>query len=96
MLRCQLMHRIVSPRNTQDTGGGKNDEGDNTISFAEFLAGLEKTEVKTDPGFHLSQGLVATTLEENRRLMAEISATLPRVPSKSSSTKRPGSQGGKR
>ena len=75
--------RVVGPLGThpsapaQDTGGGRDDEGDNQISFSEYIAGLAKTETRTDPGFHFSQGVVATTKEENRKIIAEIEAVLP-------------------
>tara|TARA_B110001452_G_scaffold194785_1_gene164790 strand:- start:231 stop:920 length:690 start_codon:yes stop_codon:yes gene_type:complete len=55
-----------------DTGGVPGEEGDNAISFSEFLAGIAKTEDKSATAFHYSQGMVATTAEENRKLMAEI------------------------
>ena len=56
---------------SQNTGK-ESSEGDNTISFSEFLAGIAKTEDKSDVGFRYSQGMVATTGEENRKLVAEI------------------------
>ena len=37
------------------------------------LKGLGKTDDKVHPGYSLSQGMVATTLEENRRLLVEVS-----------------------
>ena len=57
---------------SQDTGGAPGEDGDNAISFSEFLAGIAKTEDKSDKAFHYSQGMVATTAEENRKLLAEI------------------------
>ena len=34
------------------------------------LKGLRKTDDKVHPGYAVSQGMVATTLEENRRLLS--------------------------
>jgi len=59
--------------------GGAN-TGDNTISFDDYLEGLRKTDDKVHPGFAISQGMVATTLEENRRLLAEMAYKPPLKP----------------
>ena len=35
------------------------------------LKGIRKTDDKVHPGYAVSQGMVATTLEQNRRLLSE-------------------------
>lgn len=54
------------------------------VSFAEYLAGLRKTEEKVHPGYAISQGMVATTIEENRRLLAEMFYKSPPKPQQKS------------
>ena len=39
------------------------------IYYTRDRKGLRKTDDKVHPGFAISQGMVATTLEENRRLL---------------------------
>ena len=57
----------------------QNDEdGDNTITFTEFLHMDQRNDTqKSKKGhFKYSQGLVETTLEEDRRLLAQVNAML--------------------
>ena len=57
----------------------QNDEdGDNTITFTEFLHMDQRNDTqKSKKGhFKYSRGLVETTLEEDRRLLAQVNAML--------------------
>ena len=65
MLRCQLMHRIVSPRNTQDTGGGKN----------ETRVGDLPAIVPTIEGWAIRTGTSQITLDDRDPYMAGFSVT---------------------
>ena len=73
-----------------DQGSDDDDDGDNSISFSEYLEGIRKTEDKNYPCFVFSQGLILGTADENKRLIQSITPVVP--PPK----KRPGSPKGER
>ena len=52
-------------------------DGEGTIGFSEFVAGMKKASQVPHPGFHFSQGIVKTTLEENKKILDEIYKVLP-------------------
>lgn len=66
-------------------------DGQGTISFSEFVAGMQKASQVPHPGFLFSQGMVKTTLEENKKILDEISKMMstkePKGASKMMSTK---------
>lgn len=76
------------PSASYTSGAGAIDDGDNTISFAEYLQGIRKTEDKSHVGFRISQGMVTTTLEEDQKLIEEIA---PFYKQSAQTSQRPGS-----
>lgn len=52
-------------------------DGEGTIGFSEFVEGMKKASQVPHPGFHFSQGIVKTTLEENKKILDEIYRKLP-------------------
>jgi hypothetical protein len=55
----------------------RSQDSDKEISFTEFLTMDQKNDLagtSKHPGFKLSAGMLATTQEENRRLLRQIAA----------------------
>ena len=64
---------------------GKDEDGDNDITFTEFLhmdSRGDKGQQSKHPGFHLSQGVVKTTQEENKKLMHAVQESQNKAVSK--------------